>query len=539
MSRRVRNILIVIFLILVIGLTSYTLLKMNHFDFKKLEFSNVKQSEKDIKEKEEIPDDFEEMLPDDDDVLPSADDLLPSEEDVTVPNDGLTSVTNSGTNSTKTTTKQTTTKKTENNQSSNTSQNTGMPSVSTAKFDTEINSVKLNPIKTRRTTLDNKIANIINSVTNSSMTNNQKLYAVFKYIMDHSEYGITFYSLVLNDVVDQYHYTYFDGNIVTLAEEILETGHGVCDHYAALFVVMARRLGFDAYWVAGSVKKAGGGTTGHAWANILVNGTYYVFDPQIADRRPEQEKYYYGKTDQEINIYTYNNRESYVKSFNSFKETAPLKLDVKLSGAVNDTKSISSYSRNILQNVEYNAFVGEMINFNIKTSGASKYTYDIRVKPTNVTTDSLYSKKNDTSNNLNLSYKFDNVGGYAVYISVWNSETSVYAEYYFFVNVTTDDRIKDINVTYSTKTENKNNMDYYYVTFKSEVVKYDQTSTCIPEYEYTILSTDKEGGLPYVFASVDGGNLDSFRYYPGYTYNVKVKAKCGSEMFEKTITFKE
>lgn len=531
MSKKVRNILIVIFLIFVLILSGCIFFRMHIFDSKKDESKEPKQAETTsslVNDEEQTNED--EMLPSDEDVKP--------EEPIDVPGENTTTTTNkssSNNSSKKTTTKKTTTKKAD-----TVANNSGRPSVSTAKFDSDINSVKLNPMKTRNTELDNKVGNIINSITNSSMTNNQKLYAVFRYIIDHSEYGNgIIFEEELVSLVNKYHYKKLDATIVYEAQKILDSGYGVCDDYASLFVVMARRLGFDAYFVGGGVKKASGGTTGHAWANILANGTYYVFDPQIADKRPAQEKYYYGKTDKEITIYTYDNRESYIKSFNRFKETAPLKLDVKLSGAVSDEKSVSSYRNNIIKDVEYKAYVGGVINLNIKTSGASKYTYNVRVKPTNVTNVTLYAKQNDTNNNLNLSYKFEMAGRYAIYTTVWSGDTGIIAEYYFNVTVTTDDRIKDINVNYTTKTENKNNTEYYYVTFKSDVVKYDQTSTCIPTFQYTVLSTDREGGIPYVYASVDGGKPDSFRYYPGYSYNVKVTATCGSEKFEKTITFKE
>lgn len=540
-KNRIVNILIVVFIILVIGLSSLIILKMNNFDFKKFEFSNPKTVEKDHAKEEDDVLNKDDTLPNEDDMLPSEDDvlgslenetsngeMLPSESDL-VPSGGGTTTPNNGTSTTKKTT--TTTKKITTNPSTN--QNNGIPSVSTVKFDSEINSVKLNPIKTRHTELDNKVGNILNSITNSSMTNNQKLYAVFRYIIDHSEYGNPFvFGNELIDLINTNHYNELDGSIVYNARKILNSGVGVCDDYAALFVVMARRLGFDAYWVGGSVKKATGGTTPHAWANILVNGTYYVFDPQIADKRPEQEKYYYGKTDKGITIYTYNNRESYVSRFKLFKEATPLKLQVNLSGAVNDSKTVTSYYSNSTKNIEYEAYEKETLSFNIKMSGASKYKYSIRVIPSSGNSTDLYSSDYDTNNNINFNYKFDSTGGYNFYVSTWSRDTGIIAEYYFYVYVKSDNRIKDLDVTYTKDVNNLGEEDTHYVTFNSTVTKYNSQSTCTPSYEYSFISTDDPNGITSFYLKDGKTSMD---YIPGYTYNVKVTAKCGSEKLEKTI----
>lgn len=526
MSKKVRNILIIVFVIIVILLSGIVCYKMDIFNLKSASSNKPKQSEKTsslVNDEEEINED--DMLPSDDDVETVSPTETEGETTTTANNQS-----SNNSSSKKTTNKKTTTKKTDNG-----ANNSGRPSVSTAKFDNDINSVKLNPMKTRKTDLDNKIGNIINSITNSSMTNNQKLYAVFRYIIDHSEYGNgIIYDEEIRALVNKYHYKRYDATLVHEAEKILNSGVGVCDDYSALFTIMARRIGFDAYVVGGSVKTASGGTTGHAWVNILANGTYYVFDPQIADKRPKQEKFYYGKTDKEITIYKYDSREASIKYFNRFREVAPLKLDVNLSGSINDSKSISSYGNNIIKDVSYYSYVGDKMNINIKTSGASKYTYRIKVKPDNSNEINLYSKQNDTSANINLNYNFEISQGYRFYITVWSDDTRAIAEYYFFVYAKPDDSIKDINVTTTTGINHYSTGDFPYVVFNANVVRNNSNSTtCTPYISYSNVSTDDPLGNRSIY------NNNTMDYTPGYTYNIKVTVRCGTEKFEKNITFKE
>ncbi len=64
-----------------------------------------------------------------------------------------------------------------NNKNNNTSNNT--TSNNNTNFKTAINRVSLSPLKTRYTDLDEKVASIISSVTNSGMSNYEKLQAIY------------------------------------------------------------------------------------------------------------------------------------------------------------------------------------------------------------------------------------------------------------------------------------------------------------------------------------------------------------------------
>ena len=63
-----------------------------------------------------------------------------------------------------------------------------------------------------------------------------------------------------------------------------ENGRGDCETMAATFYYMARALGYDVHMVRGYVPLAAGGMGHHAWCEIVMNGTVYVFDPQFTNQ---------------------------------------------------------------------------------------------------------------------------------------------------------------------------------------------------------------------------------------------------------------
>ena len=161
-----------------------------------------------------------------------------------------------------------------------TTNNKNNSSKSSSNFKSAINSVSLSPLKTRYPDLDSEIASIISSVTKSGMSNYEKLQAIYNYVKNKLNYGqvpVNFSDIL--GLEENYSYYEWDAYQVVRTYYSLHTGYGVCDNYAALFMILARRIGFDAYVVGGSVNKVGGGTTGHAWVMIKAGGTYYIFDP--------------------------------------------------------------------------------------------------------------------------------------------------------------------------------------------------------------------------------------------------------------------
>lgn len=157
---------------------------------------------------------------------------------------------------------------------------TSKPSVSgaiSADAESLLNSVSLNPMKTNESDLDVLVEDVLSQTTNGSMSTSQKVTAVYDYIVKTCSYGrpATAYDTDLN-----YH-SDFDGLISSHAYTLLANKKGVCDDYSSLFVVLTRAIGLESYVVSGQVGSKSGGTTGHVWTIVKINGEYYVFDPQI------------------------------------------------------------------------------------------------------------------------------------------------------------------------------------------------------------------------------------------------------------------
>ena len=83
---------------------------------------------------------------------------------------------------------------TNSNKNNTTSNNQTSNNTSSAGFKSAINSVSLSPLTTRHVDLDNEIASIISSVTNSGMSNYEKLQAIYNYVKNKLSYEM----MVLN-----------------------------------------------------------------------------------------------------------------------------------------------------------------------------------------------------------------------------------------------------------------------------------------------------------------------------------------------------
>ncbi len=79
---------------------------------------------------------------------------------------------------------------------------------------------------------------------------------------------------------------------------------GNCYVMAATFYYMAKELGYDAHQVSGYVLQSGGNQAIHSWVEIDIDGTTYVFDPQVYQQKGSGGYYFtYGTT----GTWRYNN----------------------------------------------------------------------------------------------------------------------------------------------------------------------------------------------------------------------------------------
>lgn len=238
------------------------------------------------------------------------------------------------------------------------------------------------------------------------MSNYEKLQAVYNYVKNKLSYEMMF--LLYNELWDmQEEYSYYDFDAMEVMRAIysLETGKGVCDNYAALFMILARRIGFEAYAVGGSVNKVGGGSTGHAWVMIKAGGTYYIFDPQIEDSKKTSYTYF-GKTDKELPIYHYT-LSSNISKFHYFKENPnqPHEFEAyfKTSGALIDEDTLASKGTYISYSSD-NYELGETINITFSTSRTQNYKLEI-LKNNEVISSESYDGSSKT-----ITLTFDEIG---------------------------------------------------------------------------------------------------------------------------------
>ncbi|MCR4741138.1 MAG: hypothetical protein K5886_12875 [Lachnospiraceae bacterium] len=110
--------------------------------------------------------------------------------------------------------------------------------------------------------------NIINSVTNPSMTQDQKLAACYSFVVRNYRYNRT-YETPSGNWTGQY------------ATELFTNGYGNCYRFACGFAYLAKALGYEVKVITGSVKAARGGVTPHSWVEIFYNGGWYICDPEL------------------------------------------------------------------------------------------------------------------------------------------------------------------------------------------------------------------------------------------------------------------
>jgi len=436
-------------------------------------------------------------------------------------NDITKTVTSKVENNTTTTTKKDSNKTTTKNDSNKTTTtktitttNQTTKTVSnTNNFKSTINGVSLKPSYTRYTELDNRIGSILSQTINNGMSNYDKLIAVYDYLKRTMSYGYPSYNLNdLNNLINTYHYTGGDAQKLLLAKFGLDNKNGTCDVYAAMFTIMARRIGFDAYVFNGQVRNADGSKTGHGWSVIKVGNKYYNFDAQIEDSLGTNYKYF-GKTDSEMNIYYYNLNDN-LSYFNKFKEVPAFEATFKTTGAASLNKNAKSYTT-ITEKDYIDVYVGDTINITINVNSSNtRYSISSYI---NYSSKTLVSKTT-TDKTINFSYKFENRESGEIRISVVsNDHEGSNISYNISYNATSKNPLTDF--TYKRSTDEHN-----YETF---------TMTPIGgiggiQYDFYLIETDDEKCKNSTITSYmmsNGQNTLYFKPLDGKYYKLNIIAK--------------
>ena len=112
--------------------------------------------------------------------------------------------------------------------------------------------------------------------TNSSMTNQQKIEALYNWVLKNDMVYYRTYEHVSNSWV------WYDGWVDDFAASQMDKWGGNCYRYAAFLGMLIREAtGLQVKVYQGQTPAAAGGLTYHGWTSVNQNGTWYVYDVEL------------------------------------------------------------------------------------------------------------------------------------------------------------------------------------------------------------------------------------------------------------------
>ncbi len=142
-----------------------------------------------------------------------------------------------------------------------------------------LNAQELSVQKSGFSGLDRAAEQIMDLCVEDDMDSASKLQACFNFVVEHMN----------NDETDpKVTYRSNSSSIFSMdpeyawASRALEWDFGgTCPEYAALFLLLARRLGFTGEMIVGETPAADGGLTEHKWVELVMDENHYIFDPYL------------------------------------------------------------------------------------------------------------------------------------------------------------------------------------------------------------------------------------------------------------------
>lgn len=147
-----------------------------------------------------------------------------------------------------------------------------------------LNEAQLSPTDAQSDILDEYVDELLGELVRSEMTTEEKVRTCYDYLVENVQYGshTRYLSTQIGDTGVSCNEIYANyGEIEGFGAVALTAEVGMCNAYASAFILMTRALGLDSHLVEGSTGSARGGYAYHKWAEVDIEGTTYVFDPQL------------------------------------------------------------------------------------------------------------------------------------------------------------------------------------------------------------------------------------------------------------------
>ena len=153
------------------------------------------------------------------------------------------------------------------------------------KKNTVVNSYKLD--KNGRSETRYLILKLVKQHTKASMTDNQKIKALFTWLTENSWKYINNYEFRSSK------WKWYKGWTDDYAKQIIKNKGGNCFRYACVLGYMVREAtGLPVRIYRGKTHRLGGGLTEHGWITVKIKGKWYVYDPDLWKFDKHKSLYY-------------------------------------------------------------------------------------------------------------------------------------------------------------------------------------------------------------------------------------------------------
>ena len=133
-----------------------------------------------------------------------------------------------------------------------------------------------------------RILQYVNEHTDPAMTEQEKIDALYKWVLENDM------KYIRNTDHTKKDWVWKDSWVSDMADQQMDNWGGNCFRYASFFGLMVKEAtGLPVAVYHGKTEAAGGGTTPHGWAAVEQDGVWYVYDPELQKHSNVKEKLCY------------------------------------------------------------------------------------------------------------------------------------------------------------------------------------------------------------------------------------------------------